>query len=42
VEHTKMPRYTLSVNQRRKSSIYHQDKHPNNLDRENIYIIFLS
>jgi hypothetical protein len=40
VVHARMPCYTISVNQRSKSSIYHQDKHPNTLDRENMYIIF--
>jgi hypothetical protein len=35
-----MPCYTISVNHRSKSSIYHQNKHPNTLDRENMYYIF--
>jgi hypothetical protein len=29
-----MPRYTISVNQKSKSSSYHQNKHPNTLDSE--------
>jgi hypothetical protein len=33
--------YTISVNQRSKSSIYHQHKHPNTLEREYIYYYFV-
>jgi hypothetical protein len=33
--HARMPYYTISVNQRSKSSINHQHKHPNIVDREN-------
>jgi hypothetical protein len=40
VVHVRMPCYTISVNQRSKSNIYHQEKHPNTLDRENMCIIF--
>jgi hypothetical protein len=35
VVHARMPWYTISVNQRSKSSIYHHNNHPNTLDREN-------
>jgi hypothetical protein len=38
VVHARMPCYTISVTQRSKSSIYHQNNHPNFLDREYIYI----
>jgi hypothetical protein len=38
VVHARMPCYTISVNQRSKSIIYHHNKHPNTLDREYIYI----
>jgi hypothetical protein len=41
VVHARMSCYTISVNQRSKSSIYHQNKHPNTLDRENIYFFVL-
>jgi hypothetical protein len=30
---------TISVNQRSKSSINHQNKHPNTLDRENMFFV---
>jgi hypothetical protein len=35
VVHAKMPCYTDSINQRSKSSIYHKNKHPIILSREN-------
>jgi hypothetical protein len=35
VVHARMPYYTISINQRSKSSIYHQNKHPITLSREN-------
>jgi hypothetical protein len=35
VVHARMPCYTISINQRSKSSIYHQNKHPITLSREN-------
>jgi hypothetical protein len=41
VVHARMPCYTISVNQISKSSIYHQNKHPNTFDRENIYVFCL-
>jgi hypothetical protein len=37
VVHARMPYYTISVNQRSKSSMYHQNKHPNTLNREIIF-----
>jgi hypothetical protein len=37
VVHAKMPCYTDSINQRSKSSIYHKNKHPIILSRENIF-----
>jgi hypothetical protein len=41
VVQARMPCYTISVNQRSKSSIYHQNKHPNTLDRANIFVLGL-
>jgi hypothetical protein len=41
VVHARMPCYTISVNQRSKSSIYHRNKHLNTLDREKIYFFVL-
>jgi hypothetical protein len=38
VVHARMPYYTISINQRNKSSIYLQHKHPNTLDRKYIFL----
>jgi hypothetical protein len=35
VAHAKMPDYTISINQRSKSGIYHQNNQPTFLDKEN-------
>jgi hypothetical protein len=35
VVHAKMPSYNVSINQRSKSSIYHQNNQPTFLSREN-------
>jgi hypothetical protein len=35
VVHARMPCYTISITQRSKSSIYHQNKHTITLSREN-------
>jgi hypothetical protein len=35
VVHAKMPDYTISINQRSKSDIYHENNHPTFLNREN-------
>jgi hypothetical protein len=35
VVHARMPYYTISINQKSKSGIYHQNNHPNPLDIEN-------
>jgi hypothetical protein len=37
VVHAKMPNYNVSINQRSKSDIYHQNNHPTFLNRENIF-----
>jgi hypothetical protein len=41
VEHAKMPNYTISINQRSKSGIDHQNNQPTFLI-EKIVLIFLS
>jgi hypothetical protein len=35
VVHARMPFYAISINQRRKSGIYHQNNHPIILNRKN-------
>jgi hypothetical protein len=35
--HAKMPNYNVSINQRSKSDIYHQNNHPTILNRENSF-----
>jgi hypothetical protein len=35
VVHARMSSYTISINQRSKLGIYHQNNHPNTLDKEN-------
>jgi hypothetical protein len=35
VVHAKMPNYNISINQRSKSGIYHQNNQPTFLNREN-------
>ena len=37
VVHTKMPVYTISINQRSKSDIYYQNNQPTFLNRENSF-----
>jgi hypothetical protein len=37
VVHAKMSIYNISINQRSKSSIYHQNNQPTFLNRENIF-----
>jgi hypothetical protein len=37
VVHTKMPNYNVSINQKSKSGIYHQNNQPTVLNRENIF-----
>jgi hypothetical protein len=37
VVHAKMPDYNVSINQRSKSSIYHQNNQPTFFNRENIF-----
>ena len=37
VVHAKMLVYTISINQRSKSDIYHQNNHPTFLNRENSF-----
>jgi hypothetical protein len=37
VVHTKMPNYNVSINQRSKSDIYHQNKQPTFLNRKNSF-----
>jgi hypothetical protein len=39
--HAKMPNYNVAINQRSKSSIYHQNNQPTFLNRENSFIIFV-
>jgi hypothetical protein len=41
VVHAKMPNYNVSINQRSKSSIYHKNKHPKILSRENNFQFFV-
>jgi hypothetical protein len=37
VVHAKMPNYNVSINQRSKSNIYHQNNQPTFLNRENSF-----
>jgi hypothetical protein len=37
VVHAKMPNYNVSINQRSKSGIYHQNNQPTFLNRENSF-----
>jgi hypothetical protein len=37
VVHTKMPNYNVSINQKSKSGIYHQNNQPTVLNRENSF-----
>jgi hypothetical protein len=37
VVHAKMPNYNVSINQRSKSDIYHQQNQPRFLNRENSF-----
>jgi hypothetical protein len=37
VVHAKMPNYNVSINQRCKSGIYHQNNQPTFLNRENSF-----
>ena len=39
--HAKMPVYTISINQRSKSGIYHQNNQPTFLNRENSFDLVL-
>jgi hypothetical protein len=41
VVHAKMPNYNVSINQRSKSSIYHQNNQPTFLNRENSFNFIL-
>jgi hypothetical protein len=41
VVHAKMPVYTISINQRSKSGIYHQNNEPTFFNRENSFDFFL-
>jgi hypothetical protein len=41
VVHAKMPVYTISINQRSKSGIYHQDNQPTFLNKENSFNFIL-
>jgi hypothetical protein len=39
--HAKMPNYNVSINQRSKSSIYHQNNQPSFFNRENSFNFFV-
>jgi hypothetical protein len=41
VVHAKMPVYTISINQRSTSGIYHQDNQPTFLNKENSFNFIL-
>jgi hypothetical protein len=41
VVHAKMPNYNVSINQRSKSSIYHQNNQPTFFNRENRFNFFV-
>jgi hypothetical protein len=41
VVHAKMPNYNVSINQRSKSSIYHQNNQPTFFNRENSFSFIL-
>jgi hypothetical protein len=41
VVHAKMPNYNVSINQRSKSDIYHQNNQPTFLNKENSFVFVL-